>query len=104
MTLAPEMDAAADTLYEQVADRITGLIEAGTLRVGQRIPSVRKLSVQLKVSVSTVLQAYRLREDRGRIEARPQSGYYVKAGAWRPPAAPARSRPSASPTHVSTAD
>ena len=72
-------DEIADTLYEQVAGRIVGLIDAGTLRVGQRIPSVRKLSGQLKVSVSTVLQAYRLLEDRGRIEARPQSGYYVKA-------------------------
>ena len=95
----------ADTLYEQVAARIAGLIDAGTLRVGQRIPSVRKLGAQLKVSVSTVLQAYRLLEDRGRIEARPQSGYYVKAGgAWRPPAAPETSKPSASPSRVSTAD
>jgi len=64
------------------------------------VPSVRKLSAQLSVSVSTVLQAYRILEDRGRIEARPQSGYYV-----RPPLAPAAavprvSRPSSVPTKV----
>src|ERR671913_867721 len=95
---------AADTLYEGVAERIVRLIDAGTLRVGQRIPSVRKLSIQLKVSISTVLQAYRLLENRGRIEARPQSGYYVKAGRWQPPAAPDISKPSQSPTHVSTGE
>src|SRR5688572_1568874 len=100
-TLIP---AAEDTLYEQVAARVAGLIDAGTLRVGQRIPSVRKMSQQLQVSVSTVLQAYRLLEDRGRIEARPQSGYYVKSGAWRPPAAPDISKPSPSPTRVSTGE
>src|SRR5688500_17100160 len=99
MTMLAE--PAADTLYEQVCGRITGLIDAGTLRGGQRIPSVRKLSAQLKVSVSTVLQAYRLLEARGRIEARPQSGYYVKVYArWRPPAAPETSRPPAGPTRV----
>lgn len=67
--------------YEAVANRITGLIEAGTLRVGARIPSVRQMSNQLGVAVGTVLHAYRLLEDRGRIEARPQSGYYVRPGA-----------------------
>src|SRR5918993_1400530 len=98
------VEATTDTLYEQVADRVAGLVDAGTLRVGQRIPSVRKMSQQLKVSISTVLQAYRLMEARGRIEARPQSGYYVKAGRWQPPAAPDISKPSQSPTHVSTGE
>ena len=92
------------TLYGDVADRVGGLIDKGTLRAGQRVPSVRRLSAQLKVSISTVLQAYRLLEDRGRIEARPQSGYYVKAGTWRAPPAPTISKPSQAPTHVSTAD
>lgn len=66
------------TLYEEVADRIGHLIEEGTFRPGQRIPSVRSLSRQMSVSVSTVMQAYGLLEDRGSIEARPQSGYYVR--------------------------
>ena len=61
---------------------------------------MRKLSGQLAVSISTVLQAYRVLEQRGRIEARPQSGYYVKARLWQPPAAPAISSPSAAPTRV----
>jgi DNA-binding transcriptional MocR family regulator len=66
------------TLYEQVADRIRTLIHEGTLQPGDRVPSVRKLHQQLSVSISTVLEAYRVLEDQGFIEARPQSGYFVK--------------------------
>src|SRR5687768_16429842 len=65
-------------LYQQVAEEIHGLIRAGTLRAGERVPSVRRLSRQQGVSVSTVLQAYQRLEDIGVIEARPQSGYYVR--------------------------
>jgi DNA-binding transcriptional MocR family regulator len=83
-----------------VADKVTHLIEAGTLGPGQKIPSVRKLSRQLKVSISTVLQAYRLLEDGGRIEAKPQSGYYVRARFWRRSAEPEMSRPALQTTDV----
>ncbi|HVJ11897.1 MAG TPA: winged helix-turn-helix domain-containing protein, partial [Burkholderiales bacterium] len=65
-------------LYHQLADQIHDLIRAGTLRAGDRVPSVRRLSTQQRVSVSTVLQAYQRLEDIGVIEARPQSGYYVR--------------------------
>ena len=65
-------------LYQKVADEIGALISAGTLRAGERVPSVRRLSRQQGVSVSTVLQAYQRLEDIGLIEARPQSGYYVR--------------------------
>jgi DNA-binding transcriptional MocR family regulator len=79
-------------LYHQLVEHIQALVRAGTLRAGDRVPSVRRLSQQQRVSVSTVLQAYQRLEDFGVIEARPQSGYYVK----RSPAAvqePAVSRP-----------
>ena len=58
-----------DTLYQQVAVRISELIEHGTLRPGERVPSVRKCSEQQSVSIATVMQAYRLLENRGVIEA-----------------------------------
>ena len=90
------MSAAAPTLYERLAGEITTLIQAGTLRPGERIPSVRHLSTSKRVSVATVLEAYRVLEDRGFVEARPQSGYYVRPrprvlrepATTRPPAAP----------------
>lgn len=70
--------ASNQTLYEEVANRIRILIQEGTLRPGDRVPSVRKLHQQFSVSISTVLEAYRLLEDQGWLEARPQSGYFVK--------------------------
>ncbi|HEY1411640.1 MAG TPA: winged helix-turn-helix domain-containing protein, partial [Rhodopila sp.] len=63
--------------YEEVAEYIAALIDAGTLRPGARIPSLREISRQRRASLSTALQAYRLLEDRGVIEARPRSGYVV---------------------------
>jgi DNA-binding transcriptional MocR family regulator len=89
-----------DLLYENVAAQIAQLIEGGTLRAGERVPSVRALSRQQRVSVSTVLQAYRALEDRGLIEARPQSGYFVCAKAWTPPPEPKTSRPTKGATQV----
>jgi DNA-binding transcriptional MocR family regulator len=71
----------ADTLYEQIAAEITGLIERGTIRPGDRITSVRNMSARRGVSIPTVLQAYRLLEARRIIEARPQSGFYVSSSA-----------------------
>ena len=67
-----------DLLYEQVADHIVTLIDKGTLQPGERLPSIRKLSSQMDVSISTVLQAYMSLESKDWIEAKPQSGFYVK--------------------------
>ena len=80
-------------LYHQLADQIHELIRAGTLRAGERVPSVRRLSTQQRVSVSTVLQAYQRLEDIGVIEARPQSGYYVRRLAAAAMKEPEPSRP-----------
>jgi len=66
-------------LYEEVAASISHLVEKGTFRAGERIPSIRAVSRQLSVSITTAMEAYRLLEDRGIVEARPQSGYYVRA-------------------------
>ena len=72
-------------LYEDVAHDIVRAIDGGALQVGQRVPSVRHLSAQRSVSISTVLQAYRTLENEGLIEARPQSGYFVRRRAPVPP-------------------
>ena len=80
-SLTPIQASTDQTLYEQVAERLQSLIREGTLKPGDRLPSVRKLKQQLSVSMSTVLEAYRLLEDQGFIVARPQSGYYVKTTA-----------------------
>src|SRR5512143_1709994 len=93
-----------ESLYKRVALRLSELIEHGTLRPGERVPSVRKCSEQQNVSIATVMQAYRLLEDRGVIESRPQSGYYVRAQRWSMPPEPGRSKPKARAVDVRVSD
>ncbi len=88
--------------YERLAEDLGGLIASGNLRPGERLPSVRRLSRERRLSVSTVVQALRRLEDRGLVEARPQSGYFVRHPAV-PHAQPSvRATPeAASPVDVS---
>lgn len=67
----------ANTRYQQLADSIVDLIRAGTLAVGDKLPSVRVLARRYGVSVSTAVQAYRWLEDAQWVHARPRAGYYV---------------------------
>jgi DNA-binding transcriptional MocR family regulator len=76
-----------------VATYITRLVDTGTLSPGSRVPSLREISKQRRISLSTALQAYRLLEDRGVLEARPQSGYYVAKGGVVLLETPAMSKP-----------
>jgi DNA-binding transcriptional MocR family regulator len=64
--------------YLEVAERIEALIERQILKVGDKLLSVRALSKEQGISLSTAFQAYYSLESKGLIEARPQSGYYVK--------------------------
>jgi DNA-binding transcriptional MocR family regulator len=68
----------AAPLYEQLAAEVIYQVNSGIFQSGDRLPSVRQISKQKGVSVTTVLQAYQLLEGQGVIEARPQSGYYVR--------------------------
>ncbi len=96
---------SSPALYDRLASEIRGQIERGVYRPGERLPSVRQARQENRVSVSTVLQAYRLLEDQGWIEARPQSGYYVAAqsSGWKQPE-PEISAPPPDPTSVRTDD
>ncbi len=92
------------TLYQQLAESVQKLIERGTLRPGARVPSVRRMALQRDVSVSTVLQAYTLLENRGLLEARPQSGYYVRSRPGLLAPEPRMARPMARPSEVGVSD
>lgn len=91
-------------LYIELARSLELLIEQGTLRPGHRLPSVRRMSLQRDVSISTVLQAYSLLENRGWIEARPQSGYYIRPRLPRDLPEPRMARPMAKPSYVGVND
>jgi DNA-binding transcriptional MocR family regulator len=86
-------------LYENLANEFASLIGDGLMRPGDRLPSVRHLASQRKLSISTVVQALRTLESRGMVEARPQSGYYVRHRPVRM-TEPALSCPAALPVDV----
>lgn len=70
--------AARVKRYEQVAGRILNLIHKGVLKEGEKIPSIRGLSREMRVSINTVKEAYWRLENQNYIVAVPQSGFYVK--------------------------
>lgn len=88
-----EIPGASPHRYEQLAGFIAGLVENGALRPGMRAPSLRRIAAQHDASLSTALQAYRLLEDRGVLEARPKSGFYVSSGGKVSLERPAVSKP-----------
>ena len=65
-------------LYVQIASRIAHQIRQNLLKKGDKLPSVRALSEEQRISISTAYKAYVALENTGMIEARPKSGYYVK--------------------------
>ncbi len=72
------MSTSANFRYVALADDIQNSILKGVFLPGEKLPSLRKLHIQLGLSVSTIHQAYIELEKRGRIEAREKSGFYVK--------------------------
>ncbi|MFN8053440.1 MAG: PLP-dependent aminotransferase family protein [Acidimicrobiales bacterium] len=64
-------------LYRQLADAVDGLIEQGQLRTGDLLPPERRLADALAASRSTVVAAFDLLRDRGRVERRQGSGTRV---------------------------
>ncbi|WCD80885.1 MULTISPECIES: aminotransferase-like domain-containing protein [Pseudomonas] len=87
-------------LYTQLAETLAERIEQGYYRPGDRLPSVRALSQEHGVSLSTVQQAYRLLEDGGLAVPRPKSGYFVPPRR-EAPALPAMTRAAQRPVDVS---
>lgn len=91
MTLVTKQKS--DYLYLRIAESIEQQIMDKVLNIGDKLPSVRLLSRQHDMSVSTVLQAYYHLEGKGLIESRPQSGYYVRFNPSRFPPKIEKSNP-----------
>lgn len=65
-------------LYETLAQELRTSIQSGTLRPGEKLPSLRHMSRSRQLSLATVSEAYALLEAEGHLETRPQSGFYVR--------------------------
>ena len=97
-------DSTSSYLYERVEAQVRTLIEQRVLQPGERIPSLRRMSSQARVSLATVMQAYMSLERRGLIEARAKSGFYVRAPVGGGPAIPESAKTHLSPRRVRVRD
>lgn len=80
---------SAHLLYERVAEQLRQRIQRGLLPAGGRMPSLRGVGREQRVSLATAVEAYSQLEREGLIEARPRSGYFVRAPAFAPMRTPA---------------
>ncbi|EFA3982631.1 winged helix-turn-helix transcriptional regulator [Escherichia coli] len=80
------------TRYQHLATLLAERIEQGLYRHGEKLPSVRCLSQEHGVSISTVQQAYQTLETMNLITPLPRSGYFVAQRKAQPPV-PSMTRP-----------
>ena len=78
MTVRLAVDVTAATpVYEQLRAQIAGHIGAGSLRSGDRLPTVRSLAVDLGIAVNTVGRAYAELEAAGLVRSGRRAGTVV---------------------------
>ena len=82
-------------LYQTLAEDLRNAIDDGRLAASTRLPSVRECATSRRLSINTVLAAYRQLEAHGWIEARPQAGYFVRARLAAPAVLPTPQTPPA---------
>ena len=90
--------------YQELAEQTAQLILDGILRPGEQLPSVRQACRTHDVSPITVTQAYYILEGRGLIEARPRSGYFVRARLGQNLPEPAMTHPVGGSTQLQVSD
>jgi len=65
------------SLYMRLANELKDQIHIGRYNIGDKLPSVRQLAKEHKVSIATVQEAYRVLEAQLYAVAKPKSGYFV---------------------------
>lgn len=66
-----------DFLYSEIASGIAGQINKGVLKHGDRLPSVRMLCKEHRISMNTAKRVFLELEAQSLIDSKPQSGYFV---------------------------
>ena len=66
-----------DPMYKQVTDQIKDAIASGQLKPDDKLPSIREMSVELKISIITIKRAYSDLESENYIYTRPGMGSFV---------------------------
>ena len=71
-------------VYRQLIDQVQAATAIGTLGVGDQLPTVRQVAVELAINPNTVLRAYREMEIRGLLETQQGSGTFVAQQTAKP--------------------
>jgi len=66
-------------VYRQIIDQVRGGVASGTLKVGDQLPTVRQLAVDLAINPNTVVRAYRELELGGLLETHQGTGTFISA-------------------------
>jgi DNA-binding transcriptional regulator YhcF (GntR family) len=69
------------SIFQQIADNICNQILEGTLKAGERVPSIRDLASDFEVNSNTVLRSYTILSDAGVIENKRGIGFFVTVDA-----------------------
>jgi GntR family transcriptional regulator len=64
-------------MHKQVTDQVKDAIAKGTLKAGEKIPSIREMSKELSISPITIKRSYRDLEQEGYIVTRAGLGSFV---------------------------
>ena len=64
-------------VYRQLIDQVRAGIAAGSLTVGDQLPTVRQLAVDLAINPNTVMRAYRELELGGLLETHQGTGTFI---------------------------
>jgi GntR family transcriptional regulator len=64
-------------VYRQLIDQVQAAVAAGTLAVGDQLPTVRQVAVDLAINPNTVLRAYREMEIRGLLDSQQGTGTFI---------------------------
>jgi GntR family transcriptional regulator len=63
--------------YRQIIDQIKFGIASGSLTIGEQLPTVRALAVELKVNLNTVSKAYKELEIQNILETQQGTGTFI---------------------------
>lgn len=63
--------------YRQIIDQIKFGIALGNLKMGEQLPTVRSLAVELKVNLNTVAKAYKELEIQDILETQQGTGTFI---------------------------
>ena len=64
-------------IYEQIIEQLETFVLKGILKVGDQIPSVRSLSIQLSINPNTIQKAYSELDRTGIIDTVPGRGGFI---------------------------